>query len=126
MGSFNLYIHHQTAVIVTTSGEVIRHRSSLKMATVLKEWTKEEVRSVILFLWAKEVPPVEINRELATVYGANVMTAQHVCKWRREFESDRVNMMDEQRSGRPSMSADLVQGIDAAVQADRCVSIAQL
>jgi hypothetical protein len=49
MDSFNLYIHHQTAVIVTTSGEVTRHRSSLKMATVLKEWTKEEVRSVILF-----------------------------------------------------------------------------
>jgi hypothetical protein len=33
--------------------------------------------------------------------------------------------MDEQRSGRPSMS-DLVQDIDAAVQADRHVSIVQL
>jgi hypothetical protein len=35
-------------------------------------------------------------------------------------------MMDEQRSGRPSTSADLVQDIDAAVQANRNVSIAQL
>jgi hypothetical protein len=34
--------------------------------------------------------------------------------------------MDEQRSGRLSTSADLVQDIDAAVQADRCVIIAQL
>jgi hypothetical protein len=34
--------------------------------------------------------------------------------------------MDEQRSGRLSTSADLVQDIDATVQADRCVSIAQL
>jgi hypothetical protein len=34
--------------------------------------------------------------------------------------------MDEQRSGRPSTSADVVQDIDAAVQADRCVSVAQL
>jgi hypothetical protein len=34
--------------------------------------------------------------------------------------------MDEQRSGRPSTSADLVQDIDAAVQADRNVSIALL
>jgi hypothetical protein len=34
--------------------------------------------------------------------------------------------MDEQRSGRPSTSADLVRDIDAAVQADRSVSIAQL
>jgi hypothetical protein len=34
--------------------------------------------------------------------------------------------MDEQRSGRPSTSADLARDIDTAVQADRYVSIAQL
>jgi hypothetical protein len=34
--------------------------------------------------------------------------------------------MDEQRSGRLSTPADVVQDIDAAVQADRRVSIAQL
>jgi hypothetical protein len=34
--------------------------------------------------------------------------------------------MDEQRSGRQSTSSDFVQDIDAAVQADRHVSIAQL
>jgi hypothetical protein len=96
------------------------------MATVLKEWTKEEVRSVICFLWAEKVPPVEIRSELVTVYGANVMTVQHVGKWCRECDSGRVDVMDEQRSGLPSTSADLVQDIDAAVQADRRVSIAQL
>jgi hypothetical protein len=78
------------------------------------------------FLWAKEGPPVEIHSELVTVYGANVMTVQHVLKWCREFDSGRVNVMGEQRSGRPSTSADLVQDIDAAVQADRRVSIAEL
>jgi hypothetical protein len=35
-------------------------------------------------------------------------------------------VIDEQRSGRPFTSADLVQDIDAAVQVDRRVSIAQL
>jgi hypothetical protein len=60
------------------------------------------------------------------VYGANAMTVQHVRKWCREFESGRVNVMVEQRSGRPSTSADLVQDSDAAVQADRRMSIAQL
>jgi hypothetical protein len=74
----------------------------------------------------KKVPPVEINRELVTVYGANVMTVQHVRKWRRDLDSGRLKVMDEQRSGRPSTSADLVQDIDAAVQADRRVSVAQL
>jgi hypothetical protein len=85
------------------------------MATILKEWTKEEVRSVTCFLWAKEVPPVEILCELVIVYGANVMTVQHVRKWCRQFDIGRVNVMDEQRSGRPSTSADLVQDVDAAV-----------
>jgi hypothetical protein len=73
----------------------------------------------------KIVPPFEIHRELVTVYGANVMTVQRVRKWYREFDSGRVNVMDEQRSGRPSTSADLVQDIDAAMQADRRVSIVQ-
>jgi hypothetical protein len=74
----------------------------------------------------KKVPPVEIHRELVTVYGADVMTVQHVRKWCRKFDSGRVNVMDEQRGGRPSTSADLVQDIDAAVQADRRVSIAEV
>jgi hypothetical protein len=65
------------------------------MATVLKEWTKEEVRSVIRFLWAIKVPPVEIHCELVTVHGANVMTVQHVRKWCREFDNGQVNVMDE-------------------------------
>jgi hypothetical protein len=67
---------------------------------------------------SQNVRPVEIHCELVTVYGAIVMTV-HVRKWCREFDNGRVNVMDEQRSGRPSTSADLVQDIDAAVQADR-------
>jgi hypothetical protein len=82
MGSVSTYIHHQIPVIVTTSGDVNRHSGSFKMATVLKEWTKE-VQSVIRFLWAKKVPPVEIHSKLVTVYDANVMTVQHVRKWCR-------------------------------------------
>jgi hypothetical protein len=74
----------------------------------------------------KNIPPVEIHCELVTVYGANVMTVQHVRKWCREFDSGLVNLMDEQRSGRPSTSADLARDIDTAVQADRHVCIAQL
>jgi hypothetical protein len=126
MGSVSTYIHHQIAVIVTTSGDVNRHSSSFKVATILKEWTKEEVHSVIRFLWANKFPPVEIHCELVIVHGANVMTVQHVHKWCREFDSGQVNVMDEQRTGRPSTSADLVQDIDAAVQAERRMSIAQL
>jgi hypothetical protein len=74
----------------------------------------------------KNFPPVDIHRDLVTVCGANVMTVHHVRKWYNEFDTGRVNVMDEQRSGQPSTSADLVLDIDAAVQADRRVIIAQL
>jgi hypothetical protein len=84
------------------------------------------VRSVIRFSWAKCVSPVDIHSGLLTVYGANMMTVQHVNKCSREFDSARVNFMDEQRSGRPSTSAALVQDSDAAVQADRRVRIVQI
>jgi hypothetical protein len=46
----------------------------------------------------KRDPPVEIHGELVTLYGANVMTVQHLRKWCREFDSGRVNVMDEQRT----------------------------
>jgi transposase len=60
------------------------------------------------------------------VYGDNVMAVNNVCKWCREFESGRVNVKDEQRSGQPSTSADPVQDFEAAVQTDRCLNTAQL
>jgi hypothetical protein len=54
------------------------------------------------------------------------MTVQYVRQLCSGLDSGRVNVMDEQRSGRPSTSADLVQDIDAAVQAERRVSVVQL
>jgi len=60
------------------------------------------------FVGKKKVPPVEIHCELVTVYGGNVMAINNVHKWCREFESGRVNVKDEQRSGQPSTSADPV------------------
>ena len=50
------------------------------MGTVLRVWTQEEVRSVIRFLWAKGITPIEIHREIQVVYGSNVMTVQHMRK----------------------------------------------
>jgi hypothetical protein len=35
--SVSTVIHHQTSVVVTTSGDVNRHSGSFKMATILKE-----------------------------------------------------------------------------------------
>ena len=96
------------------------------MGTVLCVWTQEEVQSVIQFLWAKGRTPIEIHREIQAVYGSNVMTMQHVQKWCREFSGCRVSVTDEQRSGRPSTSADLVPAIEENVRANRQVLLKEL
>ena len=85
------------------------------MGTVLHVWTQEEVRSVIRFLWAKGTAPTEIHCKIQAVYGSNVMTLQHVRKWCREFSGCHLSVTDEQRSGRPSTSADLVPAIEGRV-----------
>jgi hypothetical protein len=39
------------------------------MATVFKEYTKEEQRSVARFLWAKGLNAKDIHKEMFPVYG---------------------------------------------------------
>ena len=95
------------------------------MGIVLHVWT-QEVRSVIQFLWAKGTAPIEINCEIQAVYGSNVMTVQHVRKWCREFSGCRLNVTNEQRSGRPSASEDLVPAIEETVRANRRVLLKEL
>ena len=92
------------------------------MGTVLRVWTQEEVRSVILFLRAKGTAPIEINREIRAVYDSNVMKVQHVGKWCREFSGCRLSVTDEQRSGRSSTSADLVPAIDETARSSPSVA----
>jgi hypothetical protein len=72
------------------------------VATILKEWTKGEM-SCHSFFMDKNVPSVEIHRELVTVYGANVMIVQHVRKWCWEFDSGQVNVMNKGVVARPRL-----------------------
>jgi histone-lysine N-methyltransferase SETMAR len=72
--------------------------------TKLETWSREEVRGVIRFLWAKHVCPVEIHRQLMEVCGDGVMSVQHVRKWCGEFENSRTNIHNDDRTDRPSTS----------------------
>jgi histone-lysine N-methyltransferase SETMAR len=90
------------------------------------EWSKEEVRGVVRFLWAKDTAPTDIHRELTNVYGDGVMSVQSVRKWCRYFEAGHSSLKDEDRSGRPSTSEDIVSLIDDAVKENRRVTLAQL
>jgi len=65
---------------------------------------KCEVRSIIRFLNAKKVTPIEIYRQLTGVYEEKCMDVKNVRKCCRKFFSGRKIVHDEERSGRPSHS----------------------
>ena len=78
------------------------------MAAPIQSPAKFEVRSVIRFLNAKELP-AEMHKQIVSAYG-NVMNRQNVTKRCREFSEGRTDVHDEERSGRPSLlSDDLLQ-----------------
>jgi len=77
-------------------------------------------------LWAKGTAPIEIHCEIQAVYGSDVMTVQHVLKWCREFSGCHMSVTDEQRSGRPSTSADLVPAVEETVHANCRVLLKEL
>jgi hypothetical protein len=62
-----------------------------------------EIRSVILFLFERNVKPADIHRQICEVYGENAMSDGMLRKWVRKFIEGRDNVHDEPRSGLPSV-----------------------
>ncbi|GBM94866.1 hypothetical protein AVEN_210627-1 [Araneus ventricosus] len=62
-----------------------------------------EIRAVIRFLNARNVPPCEIYRQISETYGEDAMSEGMVRKWVRMFNEGRENVHDEERSGRPRL-----------------------
>ncbi|XP_023720754.1 uncharacterized protein LOC111871710 [Cryptotermes secundus] len=86
-----------------------------------------EVRSVIRFLNAKSIAPIEIHRQLCRVYGPNVMSKQMVHRWCRQFSAGRQIVHDEKCSGWPSIITDnLVELVWERIMENRRVTIAEL
>ncbi|GFQ78894.1 HTH_48 domain-containing protein [Trichonephila clavata] len=63
---------------------------------VLNSWSKEEVRAVIRYEWARGVSGTEIHNRLVEVYGPGVMSKQMVRRWCRTF-SDGRQQVEEYR-----------------------------
>ena len=95
------------------------------MAALIQISAKCEVRSVIRFLNTKGEHPVEIHRQIVAVYG-NVMNRQNVSKWCCEFSEGRTDILDEQRSSRPSLISDDLQEVEGKIRANRSVMIREL
>jgi hypothetical protein len=72
--------------------------------TILETRSRKEFhRSVVRFLWAKRVSVIEICRYLSFI-SDGVMRMQHIRKWRREFGNCRLNIHEDDSSGRSSTS----------------------
>jgi hypothetical protein len=66
--------------------------------------SREEVCSVIRFLWGKHISPNEIFHILIEVYGDGVVSVQHVRKCCREFKNGETNIHDADCSSQISTS----------------------
>src|SRR5215510_7609649 len=88
------------------------------MASRIEQWTNVEVRGVIRFLQAKGNTPSEIQRELVTVYGDQVMSKKQIWVWCKAFNEGRFDLTDEPRVGRPrsSTSDENVIRVDGLIQ----------
>lgn len=85
-----------------------------------------EIRAVIRFLNAKRILPTEIHRQLMEVYGKKCISVQHVRKWCREFSEGCIEIHDEDRSGRPSVSDEIVQKVQSILLEVRRITINEL
>jgi transposase len=74
------------------------------MEAPLSICTKEEMRGVVRFLFAKGVKPVEMIRGMQAQYGDNCLSRSKIYEWIDHFKKGRTSVYDEERSGRPSTS----------------------
>ncbi|UYV80062.1 hypothetical protein LAZ67_18001567 [Cordylochernes scorpioides] len=66
------------------------------------------------------------HRQLVEVYGEKCMDIKNVRKWCREFNEGRINVHDEQQSGRPSLPESTVAQIDEMVRANRRITLEEI
>jgi len=74
------------------------------MDVPLQDYTIEEQRGVVRFLWAEGAKPVEIHRRMLAQDGQSTMGQRKVYVLVERFKSVRTRVTDEDRSGRPSTS----------------------
>lgn len=67
------------------------------MATRLEQWSQEEIRAVICFLYARHVSAAEIHRQPIKVYGTEARNRQSAAKWCSDFKSGRFGQTEKSK-----------------------------
>jgi hypothetical protein len=69
------------------------------MAAMLVEYTTEEQRSVVSFLWAKGLNAKDIHKEMFPVYGRKCLSRKAVHRWVEKCSQGRSKIIDDARQG---------------------------
>jgi hypothetical protein len=69
--------------------------SVVKMASMLQVYTTEEKRSVVRFLWAKQLNAKDIHKEMFPVYGGNRLSYKAVHNWAEKFSQGHSKVADD-------------------------------
>jgi transposase len=98
-----------------------------RMAAPLSDYTIEEQRAEMCFLWTEGVKSVEIHRRMLAQYGACTMHQRKIYEWIERFKEGRISVTDESRPGRPSTSRtdQHIQMMDALIREDRRLTLAR-
>jgi hypothetical protein len=67
------------------------------MEAPLSICTKEEMRRVVRFLFAKGVKPVEIIRGMQAQFSDNCLSRSKIYEWIDHFKKGRTSVCDEER-----------------------------
>ncbi|PSN34972.1 hypothetical protein C0J52_26656, partial [Blattella germanica] len=85
-----------------------------------------EVRSLIRYLNAQNIAPIEIVRQVFQVYGPEIMSKQMVRRWCRLFSQGHQSVHDEERGGRPSLNNDdLIELVRQHIMENRWLTITE-
>jgi len=83
-----------------------------------------EMRSVICFLYAKNMKPAEIHCQLCDVYGEHAMSSSMVWRWLQLFNEGCENVHDDTWSSPPSvLNEDLVGTVEEKIRENRRFTI---
>lgn len=97
------------------------------MCALIENPASFEVLSFLRFLLAKILKLIEIYWQLCKVYGDNVMNESSVLKWCIEFNNSRTYVVDEEKSGHPSIVIDnLVAKVDEKIRENCRLTVTEL
>lgn len=85
-------------------------------------------RSIVFFLWKEGTPTSQIARRLRGVFEDDALRERTVYKWVNRFESGRVSLEDDPRSGRPAtcVTEETVALVADVVNKNRRVTVREI